>query len=116
MSFKFHQHALYEQVTAYAKDVYQITSKLPDYEHLGLINHIRDLCTQLVENTAVTLTYPKLADVELGLKQGIILVSKIAADFDLAHSLKYIDQNTHDRAIALSEDITKNLHATKDGK
>ncbi len=116
MSFKFHSHPLYEQILTFAKDIYQVSAKFPDYEHLGLINHVRFLCEDLVEETAVTFTSQKQTDIENGLKQTIAQVGKITACIDLAHKLEYIDIGTHKRAMSYCEEITRLIHSTKDRK
>ena len=114
MAFKFHHHPLYEQTLTFAKDIYHLTGRLPDYEQLGLIAHLRGSSTLLVEEIANTLGRQKATETESGLKYAIGIVNKIAASVDMCHKLGYIDPASHTRSIALCEDMVKRLHETKD--
>ncbi len=115
MSFRFRSAVIYDRVHLYAKEMYNMTGRFPEYERDGLIKDIRSTCLNLVKETAITLNKPKgQEETKDSYKQCLNSISELVALFDFAFRMEYISEILHTRAIQFSEDAMKYLYEAKD--
>jgi four helix bundle protein len=113
MAFKFQGTVIYEQLSYFARDIFQFTGKLPNYETNGLIQEIRNLASSLLQDYATGNVRTEHSNPELALDRCVISVAKITALIDLCCQLKYIDHSVHSKWILSCDEITKRLYETQ---
>jgi four helix bundle protein len=110
MAFKFQSHVVYEQLSFFAKDIFVLTGRLPNYESNGLIQQIRNLGSGLLQDFAQGYIRTEHSDPKVALDKCIISVAKIASLIDLSCQLGYIDHPTHTKYNLTCDEITKRLY------
>lgn len=113
MPFKFQSHIVYEQLSIFAKDLFQFTGKLPDYESSGLIMQIRNLAITLIQDFTEGFVRTSKSESTAAMEKCIVSIAKIVSLIDFCQRLGYIDKRTNDRWTNICDDLTKRLYESR---
>ena len=113
MFFRFQDHVVYERVAIFTKEVYSLTGHLPTYEQPGLIQKLRDLASQMLQDLAEGYSHTPDTNESTAIDRCIISMGKIASLVDLCFQLDYLDVITHKKWLMSCEELTKRLYETR---
>jgi four helix bundle protein len=112
MPFKFQNHVVYEQISIFAKDLFQFTGKLPEHESNGLIRQIRNLAINLLQDFTEGFVRTSKSESSEAIEKCIVSIAKVVSLIDLCQRLGYVDKKTNDRWTNICDELTKRLYET----
>lgn len=113
MYFQFQNKIAYEKTRLFARDIFILTGKFPEYEKSGVIKQLRLMSVSALQDVTEFYASKSPDDASRSLDRAQKTIAKIASLLDLCSTLGFIYSTEIGKWFIICEDLCKQLEETR---